>query len=358
VTVLVVTYRGADLLPGCLDALRAQTRPHRLLVVDNASTDGTAALLASRYPEARVVRLPANAGFAGGVAAGLAGVDTEYVALLNDDAVPAPGWLEALVRAAAADERVAGVTSRLLLPGTRPARLNNAGVAVGRDGYGRDVGLGEPDGPPYDVPGEVFGFSGGAALLRVAPLRAVGGFPARFFLYYEDTDTAWRLRLAGWQIRYEPAAAVRHLHSASTDQRSASFAFHNERNRLLMLTRCAPAGLAARQVLRFPTTTASLAVKRAVRRPLPAGHQFRLGLRLRVLGSYLRLLPWALSERRRIGRLATVSRREVAARWLGYTDRSYGHPGGWPPEVRAQPQAAGLKPCRTGGRRRRRGRAR
>jgi GT2 family glycosyltransferase len=315
-TVLVVTYRGAHLLPGCLDALRAQTLRHRLLVVDNASADGTAALLASRYPEARVVRLPANAGFAGGVAAGLHAVDTGYVALLNDDAVPAPGWLAALVGAAESDERVAGVTSRLLLAGDGPARLNNAGVAVGRDGYGRDIGLGEPNGPPYDVAAEVFGFSGGAALLRLAPLHAVGGFPAPYFLYYEDTDTAWRLRLAGWRIRYEPAAAVRHLHSATADQRSASFAFHNERNRLLMLTRCAPAGLALRQVLRFPVTTASLAVKRAVRRPLPAGHQFRLGLRLRVLGSYLRLLPWALAERRRIGAFATQRRRAVAACWL------------------------------------------
>jgi GT2 family glycosyltransferase len=312
----VVTYRGADLLPACLDALRAQTVPHRLLVVDNASTDGTAKLLVDRYPEARVLRLPRNAGFAGGVAAGLAAVDTPYVALLNDDAAPDPGWLAALVAALGADANTAAVTSRLLLAGTEPPVLNNAGVAVGPDGYGRDIGLGEPDGPPYDVPGEVFGFSGGAAGLRTGAVRAAGGFPARFFLYYEDTDTAWRLRLAGWRIRYEPGAVVRHLHSATTDQRSASFAFHNERNRLLMLTRCAPAGLAIRQVLRFPLTTASLAAKRAARRPLPAGHQFGTGLRLRVLGSYLRLLPWALAERGRIGALATVPRADLAARWL------------------------------------------
>ncbi len=316
VTVLVVTYRGAHLLPDCLDALRRQTVAHRLLVVDNASADGTAALLADRYPEARVLRLPANTGFAGGVAAGLAAVDTPYVALLNDDAAPDPGWLAALLGALAADPRVAAVTSRLLLAGTDPPRLNNAGVAVGPDGYGRDIGLGEPDGPPFDQPAEVFGFSGGAAALRTEAVRGVGGFPARFFLYYEDTDTAWRLRLAGWRVRYEPSALIRHLHSATTDQRSASFAFHNERNRLLMLTRCAPAGLALRQLLRFPLTTASLAVKRAARRPLPAGHQFRLRLRLRVLGSYLRLLPWALAERRRIGALATVDRRALAARWL------------------------------------------
>lgn len=96
VTVLVVTWRARDLLRECLAALRGQTAAHRLLVVDNASADGTAELLAGTA-EATVLRLPRNLGFAGGVAAGLAAVDTPWLALLNDDAVPAPaaatrGW--------------------------------------------------------------------------------------------------------------------------------------------------------------------------------------------------------------------------------------------------------------------------
>lgn len=316
-TVLVVTWRGVSLLPSCLDALREQTVPHRLVVVDNASTDGTADLLAGRYPEATVLRLPANAGFAGGVAAGLDRVDTPYVALLNDDAVADPGWLAALVGALDADDRLAAVTSRLLLAGTGPPVINNAGVLLLGTGYGADRGLGAPDGPPYDEPAEVFGFSGGAAALRTDALREVGGFPAEFFLYYEDTDTAWRLRLAGWRVGYGPGAVVRHRHSATVDQRSESFAFHNERNRLLMLTRCAPAGLVVRQLARFTLTTASLAAKRLARRRLPAGHQFRIGLRLRVMVSFLRMLPAALRERRRIGARSTVPRAEVARRWLG-----------------------------------------
>jgi len=310
ITVLVVTWRARDLLRECLQALRVQSVPHRLLVVDNASSDGTAELLRS-FPEARVRRLPRNVGFAGGVAAGLAEVATPYLALLNDDAVPEPGWLAAL-RAGLADGVVA-VTSKLLL---RPGVVNNAGVVLRPDGYGADRGLGEPDGPPYDVPAEVFGFSGGAALLRTDAVLAAGGVPAPYFLYYEDTDTSWRLRLAGGRIVYAPGAVVRHAHSASADQASASFAFHNERNRLLTLTRCAPAAVAVRQVARFPATTLSLAVKRALRRPAPAAPHFRAGLRLRVLGSYGRLLPWALRERRRIGARARVGRAAVAQRWM------------------------------------------
>jgi len=321
VTVLVVTWRARDLLAACLEALRGQTVPHRLLVVDNASTDGTAELL-EKYEEARVLRLPRNAGFAGGAAAGLDDVRTPYVALLNDDALPAPGWLAALRAALVADAGLVAATSRLLLASTAagPAggagRVNNAGVLLRPDGYGADRGLGEPDGPPYDVPAEVFGFSGGAALLRTGAVRTAGGFPAPYFLYYEDTDTSWRLRLAGGRIGYVPDAVVRHVHSASADQASASFSFHNERNRLLTLTRCAPAGVAAREVARFPLTTASLAAKRALRRPVPPAPHFRPGLRLCVLASYARLLPWALRERRRIGRRCVVDRAAVADRWM------------------------------------------
>jgi GT2 family glycosyltransferase len=309
-TVLVVTWRAAAFLGDCLTALRSQTVPYRLLVVDNASTDGTAGVLAG-FPEARVLRMPRNLGFAGGVAAGLAAVDTPRVALLNDDAVPAPTWLAALLAALPGH---AAVTSRMLLPS---GAVNNAGVVLRPDGYGADRGLGAPDGPPYDTAAEVFGFSGGAALLELAAVRAVGGFPARFFLYYEDTDVSWRLRLAGHAIGYAPAAAVRHAHAASADQRSALFSFHNERNRLLMLTRCAPARLVLAQLLRFLLTTGSLAAKRLLRRPVPDAPHFRPGLRLRVLASYGRLLPWALATRRAVGRVSTVDRTAVPREWAG-----------------------------------------
>jgi hypothetical protein len=296
VTVVVVTWQGAHLLPPCLDSLRAQTLPHRVVVVDNASTDGTADLLAG-HPEVQVVRSDRNRGFAGGVQLGIDAVDTEFVALLNNDAVADPAWLAELVTAAREHPGAAAVTSLMLLAGEGEPVVNNAGVVLRADGYGADRGLGES---PAAVggPGEVFGFSGGAALLRTEAVRAVGGFATEFFLYYEDTELSWRLREAGWTIRFQPTAVVVHEHSATVDQRSRTFAYHNERNRLWTLFRHAPPRVAVTAVLRFVLTTVSLVVRPA---PPTAGAvpwNLRPGLRLVVLRDALRYLPRAVRARR------------------------------------------------------------
>lgn len=302
-TVVVVTWQGRHLLEPCLSSLRAQTMPHRVFVVDNASTDGTLELLA-RYPEATVLALPRNTGFAGAVAAALPRVDTRFVALLNNDAQAEPDWLAAATAYLSGHDALAAVSTRMLLPGD-PPHVNNAGVVLREDGYGADRGLGEPDGPAYERAVEVFGASAGAAVYRTLAVKAVGGFEARYFLYYEDTDVSWRLRLAGWRIAYCPDAVVRHRHGASAQLGSQLFALHTERNRLLTLARCAPAWFAAQQVCRFTVTTMSLAAKRAARRPLPANAVFSPATRIRALASAGRLAPaligvrWASSRRRR-----------------------------------------------------------
>jgi GT2 family glycosyltransferase len=195
--------------------------------------------------------------------------------------------------------------------------LNNAGSMVFRDGYGADRAYQELDRGQYQRPEEVFAFCGGSVCFRTEALRQAGVFDDDFFLYYEDTDLSWRLRSLGWRIRYQPAAVARHIHSASSVEWSPLFVFHTDRNRLLMLTKNARAGLAAREVLRYPLTTASLALRevarsRHTRRRPPVRPTL---LRLRVLGSYLRLLPVMLVRRRRIAARAAVDRRRLE-RWL------------------------------------------
>jgi GT2 family glycosyltransferase len=322
VTVVVVTWQGRRLLGPCLDSLRRQSMRHRLVVVDNASTDGTLDLLASGYPEAQVIALPHNTGFAGGVAAALPHVDSRFVALLNNDAEAEASWLAEATSCLESQDLVAAVSSRMLLPG-EPARINNTGVVLRRDGYGADRGLGDLDGSPYDEGAEVFGASGGAGVYRTLAVKAVGGVDPRYFMYYEDTDLSWRLRLAGWRIQYCPAAVVRHRHAASSEPGSATFAFHTERNRLLTLLRCAPWPFAALRVCRFVGTTASLGLKRALNRALPASAVFSPVVRLKALASALRLGPSmvgvrSFSSRRDRGRVLRewrgVDQRPVQAR--------------------------------------------
>jgi GT2 family glycosyltransferase len=202
------------------------------------------------------------------------------------------------------------------------ATINNAGVVLLRSGYGADRGFGSPDDERFASPAEVFGFSGGAVVLRTLAVKAVGGFPADYFMYYEDSDLSWRLRLAGWQIVYAPHAVVHHLHAASADRRSEMFAFHNERNRLLMLLRNAPLAFAASRIARFVLTTASLTGKRLVGRAVPGDPVFQLRLRFRVLAAVLSRLPATVRQRRHVPH--NRRRSEVLRQWLGVPDRPLG----------------------------------
>ena len=297
-TVVVVTWRGREHITACLDAVAAQTRPHRILVVDNASGDGTAELLAAHPSRPWVRRLRANTGYAGGLAAALPDVATEFVAWLNDDTVPCPDWLALLEDALDADPAAAAASAWLE---STAGETISVGVGLTADGHGRDV----------TAAADVFGFCGGAALLRTADLVAAGGVPAGFFCYYEDTDTSWRLRLRGRNVVSVPAARVVHRHGASSRPGSRPFHRWNERNRLYMLIRCAPAGVALREHARFAALTAVLPVRRLLGRGVPAAWNYRTGLRLQVLAEVLLHLVPLARARRAVTRQATVDRAAV-----------------------------------------------
>lgn len=305
VAALVVTWRSGGRVTRCLDALRAGG-VERVLVVDNASDDGTADLLAERT-DVEVLRLPQNLGFAGGAERGLQVLrDAALVLLVNDDAHVLPGAVDALVRAAAEPgaERVAAFTAQVLLPADDRGvhRVNSTGNLLLADGRGADRDwLAAPEESSSDR--DVFGFCGAAALLRREALEDVGSFEPRLFLYYEDTDLSWRMRLRGWQIRYVPEAKVVHEHAQSSGVGSPVFLFYNWRNQLLCLTRNAPGWLVAREVGR--------ALGKSLVAPVLAPRT--AVTRWRALLAFLVGLPPALVQRREIGRRALVPRAEVAA---------------------------------------------
>lgn len=236
------------------------------------------------------------------------------------------GWAQgpttARLRTTATDQRwELGTSPGRVALALDPARacdvVNNAGGLVLPEGHGADRGFQEVDTGQYDEPCEVFTACGAAVALRTTAARAAGFFDEDFFLYYEDCDLSWRLRAAGWAVRYEPRAVVRHMHSASTGEWSPLFTFHVERNRLLMLTKDATAALALREVLRFPLTTVSLAVQE-LRRALPQRRRPAVRptlLRARVMASYLRLLPRMLRRRWSVQR-GPVKAADLQRRWL------------------------------------------
>lgn len=191
--------------------------------------------------------------------------------------------------------------------------LNNAGSMVYADGYGADRGYQEIDEGQYEMPEEVFTFCGAAVCFRTAALRDAGYFDDDFFMYYEDTDLAWRLWALDWRVRYIPTSVVRHEHSATLGENSPRRQFYVDLGRLLMLTKNARVGLAARQVLGYLLATMWLILK-----AVATGQRPPLGLRLRVrvVGSYLRLLPRMLRRRRELARRAVVPRRRLEQRWL------------------------------------------
>jgi GT2 family glycosyltransferase len=194
--------------------------------------------------------------------------------------------------------------------------VNNVGSIVVTSGYGADRGYQDVDHGQYDEAQEVFALCGCAVAFRTEAGQEVDWFDDRFFLYYEDTDLSWRLRAAGWRIRYEPKAVVRHIHSATSVEWSPTFIFYSTRNRLLMLTKDASAARVRREWLGFLRETVNMlrfvvgALRRGKRPPLR-----RLRMQLRVLFSLLRLTPFALRARRRIARSAQVPRRELEG-WL------------------------------------------
>jgi len=247
-TVVIVNYNGGEHVLRCLRCLAGQTRPpERIVVIDNASNDGS--LAACRQLIARDERLASrtivqasggNLGFAAAANTGIALADTDLVALLNPDAFPEPGWLEALVAAAVAHPDVAAFGSRQMLA-EHEGILDGIGDRWHLSGLAWREGHGRPLGPADLEPREIFSPCAAAALYRRAAVLEVGGFDEDYFCYGEDVDLGFRLRLAGQRARFVPAAVVRHVGGASGTGAAATMLGH--RNLLWTLVKDTPGPL-------------------------------------------------------------------------------------------------------------------
>lgn len=260
----VVNWNTAQELPGVVASLRALDGLAEVVVIDNASHDGSADVVRG-LSDVRLVANDTNRGFAGAAnqavaLAAEAGADA--LLLCNPDVRLSPDYLTHATAALEADPRRGSVAGKLWRTAPGPAGeriLDSTGHLAFRTRLFRNRGEGQPDTGQFDQPGEVFGVSGAAALYRLDALRdvAVRGevFDETLFAFWEDVDLDWRLRRRGWSCWYEPAATGWHERGGAGPRRSAFVEELNFANRLLLLAKNDEPRLLARDLPGLVVTT-------------------------------------------------------------------------------------------------------
>lgn len=222
-TIQIVGWNSAAVLPATLQSLSSIPREAVVIrYIDNASRDGSAGLVGRSLPQAEVICLPENQGFAGAHNRGLARCTTPYVLILNPDARLLWAGVEVL-RQAFADEKV-GAAQGKIYRDERRRILDSCGIIMTKALNGIDRGAGEIDTAQYNQAVDIAAVTGAAGLYRLAALRAIAHgrteiFDEDFFAYKEDVDVGWRLRRAGWRIVYWPFPVAIHTRAvgAATD---------------------------------------------------------------------------------------------------------------------------------------------
>lgn len=223
ISIIIVNYNGKHFLKGCLDAVIAQCdHTVEVIVVDNASGDGSAEFLKSTYPAVRLIENTVNRGFAGGNNDGVREARGSFIVLLNNDTVVRPGWLEGL-RAEMNDRHVVSASSLIKTEGI-PERYYEKNGSVNF--------LGHNIMRVFDVPSDIF-YAGGASM--IFRKEAIGlPFDDDYFVYGEDVYLGLRSRFMGYQIKHTNASVLDHFGSGTAKREPNEFlTFYQERNRIL-----------------------------------------------------------------------------------------------------------------------------
>ena len=306
ISVIIPNWNGIAFLAGCLDSLRGQTYdPFEVIVADNASTDGSQALIGERYPTVRLVQLNTNRGFTGACNAGIKAARGEVVILLNNDTEVAPDWLAEVMAAFDRHPEAGLVASKMLLFDRRDT-LHTAGDLVYVSGLPANRGVWQVDGEAYSREEYTFSACGGSAAYRKAMLDQIGLLDDDFFFSCEDVDLAWRAQLAGWKCVYAPCAVVYHRLAATGGGVTASF--YDGRNFLWVIAKNYPGELLRRHWAAVVGAQIGLgwaAVK--------AWRGAAARARLRGMATGLLTLPRILHKRRAIQATRTASLETIEA---------------------------------------------
>ncbi len=214
-SLVVVTFNALEWSRRCIQSIAEHTAvPYELIVVDNASTDGTREFLRDEVRNATIIFNDANLGF--GVAAnlGAARARAPIVVFINSDVIVSPNWLDPLCRRLEEHPRNAVAGAKIV---DLHGRIDHAGALLGHDGWAMHYGAGDdPDKPEYAFARRVDYVTGACLAVRTRLFHETGGFDPWFHIaYFEDADLCLRLAARGWEIWYEPASVVTHAGGAS-----------------------------------------------------------------------------------------------------------------------------------------------
>ncbi len=238
-SVVVVNWNRCSLLDRCLASLSAQRAPaFEVILVDNGSSDGSVEMAISRYSRdpaftLTIIRNRENFGFCKANNQGIDRAQSEYIALLNNDAEAEPDWLASLLGAFEGRPELGMAASKILVH-EDPGTIDKAGHQIYPDGQNWGRGHGESDIGQYEEVEETLWPDGCAAMYRRSMLREIGGFDEDLFAYGDDAELGLRARIAGWGCLYIPTAVVRHHRGSTLGRLSARRVELIERNRVLL----------------------------------------------------------------------------------------------------------------------------
>jgi GT2 family glycosyltransferase len=323
ISVVVVTWNRRDLLRSCLQSLSLQqlNKTFEVVVVDNGSVDDSSEMVEREFSRAaafqlKLIRNASNLGFCAANNQGFRASESEFIALLNNDAEADAQWLSALTRAF--DDRPdVGMAASKILVHEDPRRIDKVGHLIYPDGQNRGRGTGELDTGQYDKIEEVLWPDGCAAMYRRAMLDQIGGFDEDFFAYGDDAELGLRGRIAGWACLYIPQAVVRHHRGATLGVRSSRRLELIERNRVLLAAKLFPWSLLWLNKVYYLMRLAA-GLWAAVRGKGEVGRYPGVWEKMRAAGALLKgdleafaLLPRMLRKRREVDRFRKLSPREV-----------------------------------------------
>ncbi len=222
VTIIIPNYNGCHFMEPCLASLKNQTfKDYGILVVDNASTDGSVEFVKENYPEIEVIALKENYGFSKAVNIGIRRSRTPYVILLNNDTTADPHYLEEMVKAIEQSPRIFSVSSKMIQM-YHPELIDSAGDLYTLTGWGVCRGVGRPV-SNYTENDEVFSACAGAAIYRRQVFKKIGLFDENHFAYLEDIDVGYRAKIFGYRNMYCPTALIYHVGSGTSGSKYNSF---------------------------------------------------------------------------------------------------------------------------------------